>query len=165
MYDIKKIKKIVKKNISKQRYMHTLSVEKLAVKLAKLNGVSVEKAKVAALLHDVCKEKSIEKIIKLTENDERFKTYPNINTLHGVAAAKFAEKKLGIKDKEILEAISNHVIPGKDVGELAKIIYVADKLEPSRKKFLNIPNPLFLRELASHNLDSCFDTIVERNRR
>jgi len=165
MYDIKKIKKVVKNNISKKRYSHTLSVEKLAVKLAKIHHVDVEKARVAALLHDVCKEIPPEKIAKLTEKDERFNTYPNINTLHGVAAAKFAEKEFGITDKEILEAISNHVIPAKKVGKLAKIIYVADKLDPTRKKFMNLSNPIFLRELAANNLNTCFNAIVKRNKR
>jgi len=165
MYNISKIEKVVKGMMSEYRWKHTKAVEKFAIKLAKKWDVSVEKASIAAVLHDACKELDAKKTIKLTQDDPRFSEYPNINTLHGVAASVFASKKFGIDDEEIIEAIANHVIPKKKVGKLTKIIYIADKLEPTRKKYLNIINPIYYRELAFENLNSCFAALVKRNKR
>ena len=42
--------------LSKKRFKHTLGVVESATHLAKLYGVDVEKARLAALLHDCAKE-------------------------------------------------------------------------------------------------------------
>ena len=49
-------KRLAKRNLSEKRYAHTMNVRKLAVRLAAKNGVSKEKAALAAILHDIAKE-------------------------------------------------------------------------------------------------------------
>ncbi|MCX5783218.1 MAG: nicotinate (nicotinamide) nucleotide adenylyltransferase [Elusimicrobia bacterium] len=96
----------LKKNLSRERYAHTLSVAQLALVLAKKHGISQDKAVLAALLHDCAKGAA--------------------GLLHGHAGAHIAAKKFRIKDMEILSAIKHHTLGFPKMGKLAKIIYVAD---------------------------------------
>jgi nicotinate-nucleotide adenylyltransferase len=52
--------------------------------------------------------------------------------LHGRAAAVLLRDTLGVGDSEIREAVANHVTGRPYMGLLAKIVFVADFLEPGR---------------------------------
>src|SRR5699024_4592688 len=62
--------KMVKEKMSKKRFQHVLGVEQTAVQLAKEYAADVEKASIAALLHDVAKEQSEDEMrdIVISEN-------------------------------------------------------------------------------------------------
>jgi nicotinate-nucleotide adenylyltransferase len=78
--------------------------------------------------------------------------------LHGVASALYVKKHFGIKDKAILNAIANHVVPPKNIDILSMIIYCADKLEPARTK-ADVSNRLYYIKLAQRNLQQCFNEL------
>ena len=66
----KEAARLAKRTLSQRRYEHTRNVEKLAVRLAERNGVSEEKAALAALLHDIAKELPKDRMLQLiAEND------------------------------------------------------------------------------------------------
>jgi predicted HD superfamily hydrolase involved in NAD metabolism len=155
MLDVKEISARIKKILSKYRYDHSVSVGEYAAKLAILHGLNPTKAYIAGLLHDIAKELTDEEIYKLVKNDPRFKTYPNISTLHGVAGSYLAQKLLKITDKDMIEAISKHVIPNRRVSKLAMIIFICDKLEYSREEY-PVANANKLRALAEKNLTKAF---------
>ena len=46
---------IVKKQLTEQRYQHTIGVMETAIKLAKQYGADVKKAELAAIFHDYAK--------------------------------------------------------------------------------------------------------------
>ena len=100
----------VKKNLKENRFIHTLGVIEEAKKLAKINGVSEEKAEMAALCHDIAKN------IPKTEMLEIMKENNIILT----------------EDEEILSAIRWHTTGKENMTKLEKIIYIADMIEPSR---------------------------------
>ncbi len=131
-----KIIHYLKKNQSQNRIKHTLSAKKCAVRLAKRYHLNVEKAKMAALLHDCAKWMDDGMLI---ENARQYGVkldtmhLDNPLLLHGAAGANIAKKKFGIKDKEILDAICYHTIPNYKMSELSKLIYVADLIEDRRK--------------------------------
>ena len=50
------VKSFVKNFVSEKRYLHSLRTAETAMKLADKNGVSSEKACLAAMLHDVGRE-------------------------------------------------------------------------------------------------------------
>ena len=54
-YNFKELKEIVKSKMSLKRFTHTLGVVEMSEKLAKIYNADLEKCKVAALLHDICK--------------------------------------------------------------------------------------------------------------
>jgi nicotinate-nucleotide adenylyltransferase len=80
-------------------------------------------------------------------------------------AAKIAEKKFGVRDKDILNAISYHTTGRKDMSQLEKIIYLADCIEPNR----TYDDTDIVRELTYKNLDEALryklNIIIEQNKR
>jgi len=122
--------------LSEKRFKHTLGVVETAVRLAKKYGIDTEKARLAALLHDCAKGLKIEELLELAkksdwEIDEW--EYKLKRVLYAPVAAYLAKIKWNIKDREILEAIRYHTLGHPDMGLLAKIIFVADFIEPNRK--------------------------------
>lgn len=131
----KKIIKYLKKNIGKKRFDHVVGTAKCAVKMAEVYDVDAGKAETAALLHDCAKELNDKMILKKArkygfEIDDMYLDIPQL--LHGAAGALTAKEKFGISDADILEAICYHTVPKPDMCALAKIIYVADKIEETR---------------------------------
>lgn len=135
MLTIEEIKSYLKDNLKENRYEHVLGVVETAKKLAALNGVSEEKAEIAALAHDVAKNLSKDKMkeimtvsnIMLSDIEEN-----NPNLWHSIIAPIEAKERLGIEDEEILDAIRWHTTGKVNMSVLTKIIYIADMIEPGR---------------------------------
>ena len=68
-YNFNQLKEIVKSKMSLKRFTHTLGVVEMAGKLAEINKADVEKCKLAALLHDICKEMDMEDIKNICKNN------------------------------------------------------------------------------------------------
>ncbi|MGL4403418.1 MAG: bis(5'-nucleosyl)-tetraphosphatase (symmetrical) YqeK [Fusobacteriaceae bacterium] len=146
------IEKDLEGRVSLKRYKHVLGVIETAQKLALHYGVSTEKAKLAALLHDIMKEERLD-VLNCLCSKKKFKEttkYEKSNEiLHGFAGAEYAEEKYGIKDEEILNAVRYHTVGRENMEILEKIIYIADGIEPGRE-YKNVDK---IRELAFKNLD------------
>ena len=158
------LKQQIKPLMSNYRFNHSIRVALTAHEFAKkYNSIKLSKqAKVAALCHDIAKEFSQEKLLSIVGKNYNKKLYPTIHTTHGLAASIFVQKEFLIKDKAILSAIKNHVIPPKNASVLDKIIYCADKLEPARTN-KDIPKRKELYELACNNIDKAFKTVLKFN--
>ena len=152
MLSIEEIKSYLKENLVDKRYTHTLGVADTAKKLAKLNGISEEVAEIAGLAHDVAKNLSKvrmkelmeENNIVLSEVEEK-----NANLWHSIIAHIEAKDKLKIEDEEILDAIRWHTTGKEGMSVLAKIIYIADMIEPGR----NFEGVEDIRKITFENLD------------
>ena len=135
MLSIEEMKLYLKENLMENRYAHTLGVAETAKKLAKLNGISEEKAEIAGLAHDVAKNLSKDRMkeimkennIVMSEVEEN-----NSNLWHSIIGDIEAKNKLGIEDEEILDSIRWHTTGKEDMSILTKIIYIADMIEPNR---------------------------------
>ncbi len=129
-----KIKKNLKKNLSEKRYKHIISVAKTSKKLAKNYNVNIKKCYTAALLHDYTKEYSLndqELIINTYfKNEEVYKIKP---AWHSYTASIEVNKIFGIDDEDILKAIKYHTLGHKDMNDIAKVVFIADYIEPTRK--------------------------------
>lgn len=131
---LKKIDDDLKKELSEKRYNHSVGVMKKAVELAKIYGEDINKAKLVGLAHDIGKELSNEEKLKYTienniEVDEIERK--NIGLLHGKIGADICKKKYGFS-KDMQDAIIYHTVGNKNMNLLAKIIFVADKIEDNR---------------------------------
>jgi len=152
LLSIEEIKVYLKTNLMEKRYTHILGVADTAKKLAKLNGISEEKAEIAGLAHDVAKNFKIDTMkeimgknnIVLSEVEQN-----NANLWHSIIADIVAKDKLGIEDEEILDAVRWHTTGKEDMSTLTKIIYIADMIEPSR----NFEGVEEIRKLTFENLD------------
>ena len=152
-HNFNELKEIVKSKMSLKRFTHTLGVVEMAEKLAKIYNADIEKCKVAALLHDICKEMDIEYIKNICKNnfmnELSEEDLENNEILHGFAGAYYVKNELGVDDKEILNAIKYHTVGTKNMTLIEKIVYIADAIEYGR----NYPSVVEIREETFKNLD------------
>lgn len=120
------IAKQVEQHMSAKRFRHTLGVVKASEELAKLYGADVERARLAALLHDYGKEVPLQDMQALvtragyTLQDE---VYHNGALLHGLVGAILSERDFGITDEEVLEAVRVHTVGKVDMSILDKVVF------------------------------------------
>ena len=135
MKSIEEMKKDLKELLSERRYEHSIGVMNMAEELAKIYNVDIQNAKIAGLLHDNAKEMKKEEILKyVKENKIKINKFERLNLpiLHGKIGADIAKKKYGVNEK-IQKAIEYHTTTNPKMDMLAKIIYVSDKVELTRK--------------------------------
>lgn len=115
-----------------ERYLHSLGAEEAARELAVKFGADVEKAALAALIHDNAKCFEYKKLVKIVEENN----FPipddiknNHKILHASAGAYLAQKELGIADEDVLNAITYHTTGRIGMSLLEKIVYLSDKIE------------------------------------
>lgn len=119
-----------------KRFVHTLGVANMAANLAMMHDdVSLQRAKLAGLLHDCAKYLTNEEMFVLCEKleipmSESEKSTPAV--IHGKLGAKLAVLRYGIEDDEICSAIACHTTGKSQMTTLEKIIYIADYIEPNR---------------------------------
>lgn len=160
------LKRHLRKNLRPERFFHSLNVSKMASELAETFGFSTGKAYLAGILHDCAKCIPYEIMLKMckdldVELDEQERASSAL--IHAKLGEKVAIAHYGIYDKEILEAIRYHTLGHPDMGNIAKVVYVADMLEPTRC-FDGID---YLREIAKKDLNlaiyECTKKTIEFN--
>lgn len=161
MLDYKVMQDKLQSALTIKRYIHTTGVVDEAIKLAKYYNVDVEKAKIAALLHDCAKCYPDEMKKRLCrefhiELDEIMKS--QIDLAHSFLGAKIAKSEYGVTDKDILEAIRYHTTGKKNMSMLDKIIFIADYIEPNRKNFEGLDE---IRSLAYTDIDKALKKCLE----
>lgn len=128
------IKKWIKGKLkcNEERYQHSLGAEEKAGELAARFGADVEKAALAALIHDNAKCFPYKELVKIVE-ENKFSIPQDIidnhKILHAYAGAYLAQKELGLDDEDILNAIMYHTTGRVEMSLLEKIVYLSDKLE------------------------------------
>lgn len=157
------IKQCVENQLSPCRFKHTLGVAEIAEDLAVIYGIDVEKAVVAALLHDVAKEFSVDEKRQFCESyglilDEYLER--NIHLMHGNIGAYIAKQQYDIQDEDVLNAISNHTLGRNNMSDLEKIIYLADIIEPNRTFHSKLEE---LRQLSYTNLEEAMKVALYSN--
>lgn len=158
---IEKIETDLKEILSEKRYNHSISVMNMAEELARIYGVDVVDAKIAGLLHDNAKEMSEEEMLKYAEkNNIEVTEFEMLNAkiLHGKIGADIARKKYGISE-QIAKAIEYHTTTNPEMDILAKIIYISDKIELTRKvEAFDLDAE---RKLAKEDLDKTLLLIID----
>lgn len=122
-------------DISKPRLDHCLRVESKALELAPYFQIPLDIVSPAALLHDLCREYSRDKLLKLAINfdiviDDIEKAEPLL--LHGPVAAAIVQNNIGINHPLVLEAIKYHITGAPGLTSLSKLIFISDFIEPGR---------------------------------
>ena len=148
--------------IGEKRYKHILRVTETAEKLAKIHDVNVEKVRIAALFHDICKFKDKNCLWKEAErlgvgDMDSFKAFPQI--LHAYVAAEAARIDYGIGDEEILRAIRFHTTGKEHMSPVEEVVFLADYLEPMR----NFDGVDALRKKAKADLTDAMAASVQGN--
>lgn len=127
---------LLKGLIKEKRYIHSIGVAHTCLFLAKKFGYNRRKAVIAGLLHDCAKDldeakqKYFIKKYKI-KFDEVTKKVPVL--WHGYIGYYAAREFFGVTDKEILEAIKYHTAGNREMGHIARLVFIADFVEINRE--------------------------------
>jgi len=134
-----------------KREAHIRGTEEEAAKLALHWGADVDLAREAALLHDVTKAKNQAEHLLMCQKYGMI-PYSGVEAseklLHARTGAGLARAEFGVCDA-VVDAIECHTTGKADMTLLDKILYLADKIEPTRKGEAVCE----MRKLAYLNLD------------
>ena len=145
---------------NQKRLEHSEAVAKMAVKLAKIyNYLDLTKAYLAGMLHDITKYWNNQKQVMTIEAYEASYLIEHPKTYHAISGSIYLRECLKIKNSDVINAVKFHTIGAcKEMDELAKIIYIADKVSLDR----SYDGVQQLRELAYKNLNQCFIQIIQQ---
>ena len=173
---------VIRPMLKPKRFEHSLNVARQAVKLAKLYGEDEEKAYVAGILHDICKNMSDKEQLQWMEKsgiifDDNLLAQPPV--WHGFAGAEYLRQVLRIEDEDIINAVRYHTIARAGMSRLEQIIYLADLTSEERNyPDLDRMSKVVLRSLregmrealvfavgnqAAKRLPLCMDTCMAYN--
>ncbi len=144
------------------RYRHCVRVARSADVLAQIHGVDPRKARLAALLHDLARLYSGERLIDECERrglpiGEFERRNPVV--LHAPLGAALAREQFGVDDPEVLSAIAKHTLGDEAMSPLDCIVYLADALEPGR----DFANRRSIWDLARVDLRAAMSAAVVDN--
>lgn len=134
------------------RIEHSRSVAATAETLCERFGLDPERGRLAGLAHDIAKDRplpeqwaearaaaSYPELAFIAAAVARMEAEPAFadKIIHGPAAAAIlgrneSLRSAGRSDEDILEAIACHSSAGIEMRPLAKIVFIADKIEPRR---------------------------------
>jgi predicted HD superfamily hydrolase involved in NAD metabolism len=124
--------RLLREHLSRDRAGHCRRTAALASRLARRFGVDPYQAYLAGLAHDLARELPEAELLRLAAADgaplqgwERQRPV----LLHGRAAAVLLGTAVGAA---VREAVADHVTGRAGMSVLARVIYVADFLEPGR---------------------------------
>ncbi|WP_448531082.1 bis(5'-nucleosyl)-tetraphosphatase (symmetrical) YqeK [Pseudothermotoga sp.] len=138
--------------VTTRRRRHVYSCCDFARKLARLHHVDEEKVTVACLAHDAFRDVPTSKLLRIAKAygiEPKGMELEHPVLLHGKVAAEYLRRRFKIEDRDILEAVAFHTSGKPNMGEIAKIVFLADSLEETRA-YEGVED---LRRLAERDLD------------
>lgn len=161
----------LRETLSDKRLVHSLLVAHTARGLARIHGVNEEQAALAGLLHDCAKCLPLASMQRIARENRLLldkETLQSGNLLHGPVGAVVAEKEFGVQDPIILSAIRCHTTGKVGMLPLDMIVFLSDKIEPSRRTYpvLEEVRALAQQDLGKamlHSLKSTLDYVRSQN--
>lgn len=161
----------LRRSLSDKRLSHSLLVAATARHLAQQHGVNPDQAALAGLLHDCAKCLPLATMQRLAKEHRLLldkELFQSGNLLHGPVGAVVAETEYGIMDPNILSAIRCHTTGKVGMLPLDMIVFLADKIEPSRRSYpaLEEVRRLAEKDLAaamSYSLESTLEYVKSQN--
>lgn len=124
--------------LSDKRLTHSLLVCSAARRLAVIHGVDEDAAALAGLLHDAAKCLPLPTMQRIAKERRLLldrETLQSENLLHGPVGAELAMTEYHVSDPNVLSAIRCHTTGKVGMLPLDMIVYLADKIEPSRRSY------------------------------
>ena len=151
----------LKAALSDKRLVHSLLVADTARRLALLHSYDPDTAELAGLLHDCAKCLPLGDMQRIARQGRLLLdrlTLQSGNLLHGPAGAVLAKTEYGVTNPNILSAIRCHTTGKVGMMPLDMIVFLADKIEPSRRPY---PALETARELARRDLAAATRFLME----
>src|SRR6056297_4101565 len=125
----------VKAHLSLPRFLHSIRTAETAVELCRRYGLSLEEAYVSGIAHDMAREIGSAQVMQLAGGDSlpllEEELYRPV-LLHGRAAAVLLQTSWGEERETVLNAVRWHTQGHPDMGDIGKVLYIADFIEPGR---------------------------------
>lgn len=164
MYEIKEKITFLENRLSQKRFRHSCNVAKSASQLARQYGADVEKAYFAGLVHDICKEIPFEEQYLMMQAGDYPPDLAELHSRklwHGIAGAYFIQKRFGITDRDILNAVRFHTVGRAEMSLLEEIIYIADMISEERDyKGVDKMRRLAQKDLQTAMLEALQDALA-----
>lgn len=136
MYSIIELTNILEIRLSKKRFTHSINVACEAKKLAEYYLCDdPDRAYIAGLLHDICKEIPQDEQRSMAEKGGRGICEIELSTpplYHAPAGAYYISSTLGIHNDDLLNAVRFHTVGRKNMSSLEEVIYLADLISADR---------------------------------
>ena len=134
---------------------HIARVEEEAVRLAPLHGVDPQRARLAALGHDLVRHEPGPRLLQLAAEyaltpDEVERAAPIL--VHGPVAAAMLLRDYAVDDADLVAGVDCHTTARPGMSALEKVLFVADKVEPH--KLAREPALAEVKRLAETDLDA-----------
>lgn len=133
LYDdgLNRYRELLRGKLNSRRLFHSECVSECAGVLAERYGASVEKARLAGLLHDVMKNALANEQLALMPDITPLELL-NTKVWHQISGEAFLRQNGIVTDEEILGAVRWHTTGKAGMTLLEKIIYVADFISSDR---------------------------------
>ncbi len=160
-YDWEALERQLKKELTDDRFRHTLGVMYTACALGMRYGLNPDQVRAAGLLHDcakcipnkkklsICEKKKVE----LTEFEKN-----NPLLIHAKLGAVLARDQYKVTDPAVCEAVKWHTTGKPAMTDLEKVVFISDYIEPNRFK---APRLEEIRKAAFEDLDYCMYLITQ----
>ena len=138
-------------DLTVKRFSHTLAVAYTARNLARNHHVDPLKAEIAALLHDCAKCMPLSEMQAVCRKHALTMdalTLASGNLLHSIAGSYLAASEYGVEDPDILRAISCHTTGKVGMTKLDMVVFLADKIEPTREEYPTLQKVRMLAPLS-----------------
>jgi len=125
----------LEKKLSRERIRHSTAVARLTGELCPRRGIEAARGRLAGIGHDVAREMSAAETLAYVgcfglRSTAFERERPAL--LHGRVGSDILRREYGLRDGEILAAVSEHVLGRPGMGPLSQMLYAADFLEPGR---------------------------------
>jgi len=158
---IQRIETAARETLSTERFLHSRHTAIHAYDLCRRFGLDPMDGYLAGIGHDLAKQienKQMLNIVKTAGMDISALEMDKPNLLHGKAAAVLLRERFSIHNEDVLEAVAIHTSGSENMGQLAKVIFIADKTEASR----NIDSAL-RRMCMEDTLDNILLAVLEKS--
>lgn len=151
---IGEVRERLRREMEPDTYAHAERTAEIARQLAIAHGEDPDRAELAGLVHDIADRFSERELLVLAE---RYDIPINLTEaripklLHAKVGAEILRREWGIVDEELLDAVREHITGSVRMTPLAKLTFVADKIEPFRDRHYGGLDPV--REIAQVDLD------------
>ena len=135
------------------RFRHCRDVSQTAVRLAERWDADIEKARLAGILHDCARNLKGEELLKTSRQHGMIPSSLELlqpALIHAPLGAIIAERRFGISEPQVLQAIRRHTTGAPQMTLLDKVIYLSDCIEPGR----NFSGVRKIRDMAVEDLDA-----------
>ena len=143
---------------------HVVRAGEKAAELAAMHNVDPRKAGLAALAHDIARGMKEGELLEMARSFG-LALHPVEEAVavlaHGPVGAELLRRECGIDDPETLEAVRWHSTFNRGLGPVAKVVFLADKLDPGKAgRYSSLDR---IERLAREDMDAAILSLLQED--